>query len=196
MKRCIAGILIMLCASCGGTDDGRNRSAGPAPVGETRDRAQVKIDGEITAIVNGEARKWLITHALDSGRIESRSRWRALSGSSMTVTLFGHVNPTVEQAGEGEIAVRFVVVDSVGAPRLVSKEIEFYPAPAALTWSSDNGGEATITLDRLERVGDDLLVAGAFSGLAPVSGESDRRPGMTHFDVSGGAFQARIRKNR
>lgn len=156
--------------------------------------APARIDGSIAAVINGEKRDWLVTHAIVDGEIKSRSRWNGAVGKSAAVTLFGHLKPTIDGRGEGEIILRFIIPDIDHPYVLAAEEINFFPDGIVNKWSSDNGGVAKVAIDKVQREGDDLIVKGAFSGTvaAPEKILAETPDVMKRFEISDGKFETRI----
>ncbi|PQA89608.1 hypothetical protein [Hyphococcus luteus] len=185
------------CGQSGGANDERQSRAGLPAARENSARAgftPARIDGSIAAIINGEKRDWLVTHATVDGKIKSRSRWNGNVGKAAIVTLFGHLKPTIDRRGEGEILLHFIIPDIDQPYVLASEKIDYFPDGIVNKWSSENGGAVNVTIDKVQREGEDLIVKGAFSGTvaAPEKILAETPDEMKRFEISNGKFETRI----
>lgn len=198
----------MLTAACG-NESGAGASSkpkapedGPASVGEgakTKHQAikVARVDGEITAVVNGSRSKWYVTRQYNDDANSSASKWRDRTATSAGVTIVGHKAPTTTTvSGAGEIVLDFAMSIMREDAPAEEVRIDYFPMGLANAYSSNAGGSASVVMKKVTLKDGVLELEGAFSGTLPFMSKigATAPRGMTEFSIEDGVFSAKIRK--
>jgi len=158
----------------------------------------VAVDGELYAAVNGERRKWYVTHIVRDGDWQSGSFWRPMSlKDTVQVTLFGLPEKKARPTGKGDVMIALIIKYENDAPRVISAEFTYFADGYTKTWSSEHGGEGTVMLNRYIPDGEYLDLGGGFSAVVelPDLGNAATETEMPRrFEISDGSFAVRIRQ--
>lgn len=186
-------------AGCGGAKDGASTTReASAPIQEKAAAASVSVDGEMYSAVNGERRKWYVTHLERDDGWQSGSFWRSTGVKNTTqVIIFGLPTKSARPTGKGDIMISLIITESMGAARVVNAEITYFADGFSKTWTAQKNGEAAVVLNRFIFDGDYLDVGGGFSGVVelPDLGNAATETEMPRrIEIESGAFAVRIRQ--
>lgn len=196
----LPGALATLCASfllVAGCGADRAEEA-PAGGGQALPaRGDAVVDGEIYAAVNGERRKWYVTHIERDGNWEAGSFWREAPMKSVAVSVFGLAEKSALPTGKGDIQFSFTITNPGAVPRAAAVTISYLADGYSKTWTSDDGGDASIMLNRIVQDGEFYDLGGGFSatvvlpdlGNAATDTEKPRK-----IEISEGSFAFRVRE--
>lgn len=196
IERVAAGIAFAFVVGCG--NGGTEVTAATDLKSPTETSAGAQIDGEMYAAVDEERRIWFVTHVERDGGWQSGSFWRPMSPNDMTqITLFGLPNKTAQPTGKGDVMISLMVSGTSGSPKVISAKITYFSDGHAKPWTSEEGGSATVVLNRYEFDGEYLDLGGGFSGIVELH---DLGNAATEVDeprrveISDGSFAVRLRQ--
>lgn len=180
-------------AGCGGEEAAQTAGAGQ----QAEARGAAVVDGKIYAAVNGERRVWYVTHVERDGNWEAGSFWRAGPMNSVAVSVFGLAEKSARPTGKGDIKFSFVITDPGATARAGAVSIDYFADGYTRRWTSESGGAASITLNKVVADGDFYDLGGGFSGtvqlpdLGNAATDTDR---PRQVEISEGSFAFRVRK--
>ena len=191
--------LFLALAGCGGSEDVNSTKTDTTPSHSSNGAvSNVSIDGEMYSVVNGERRKWYVTHLERGDDWQSGSFWRSTGIKNTTqVTIFGLPTKAARQTGKGDIMISLMISESMGAARVVNAEITYFADGFSKTWTVQEGSDATVVLNRFLFDGDYLDLGGSFSGVVelPDLGNAATETEMPRrIEIKDGAFAVRIRQ--
>lgn len=192
-----AGALMMLAAACG---DGGAETSGAAgkpdkPAAAKPSKGDAIVDGEMFATVNGEKRKWYVTHIERGGDWRSGSFWRPAPMKSATIHLTGLTEKGDRLTGKGDLRLGLIAVNLGGATRGTEPRLSMLADGVVKTWTSEENGEATVLLNRAIVDGEYLELGGGFSGVVMLPDEDAADTDQPKaIKIENGSFAVRIRQ--
>lgn len=146
--------------------------------------------GEITGVIEGEARTWYVTIQTVGGETMSQSDWENFPGIGYSVSLTGHDQPG-GIGTNGAINVSFMV----SAANAVSEPaITYFYQGFGNVYDSGQDGAAEVVVDSVSVDGDIMTVEGGFAGSLGHFSLSKAEPmdGKTSLTVTDGRFRAEV----
>lgn len=195
----VAAAVLLLQTACGGGEEAATPAASaPASAAQPPAAAQsAVVDGEMWANVNGERRKWYITHIERDGDWQSGSFWRPSAMKSVQVSLFGLTDQGAMPTGKGDIQLNFLIPDPGAKTTTTMVTFNLFADGRTKTWTSDELGEAVIMLNRTEFEGEYLELGGSFSGkvvLPDLGNAATETSQPREFELKDGVFSVRVRE--
>jgi len=152
-----AGIATLL-AACGSDEAADTESGGSAN--------DVRQDGTITAILDGEPHTWYVTSRRHNGELFSQSDWHDF-GTGASVSLWGHASPDSVMGSQGALSIGFIALTRGDTVSINDPELSYMGGGLTDAHTSGNGGTASIRIDSFAVDGDELSLSGSFSGTLP-----------------------------
>lgn len=188
----------MLAAACGDgggeTSAANNKPDKPAAAAKSS-KGDAIVDGEMFATVNGEKRKWYVTHIERGGDWQSGSFWRPAPMKSATIHLTGLTEKGDRPTGKGDLRLNLLAVNLGGATRGTEPRLSILADGVVKTWTSEANGEASVLLNRAIVDGEYLELGGGFAGVVILPDEDAANTDQPkEIKIENGAFAVRIRQ--
>ncbi len=154
------------------------------------------VDGVIEGTLDGEPRKWHITSGELNGEQTSQSSWDSYGGVNQ-ITLFGHTSPDTLISGEEALVITITTSSLDATAEVFDAEVAYLSGGMMQGYgSNEEGGFVRLVTDSLRSEGESLQLSGHFEARMSFRalGSSDDAPDRQTRSITGGRFEASVRK--